>query len=305
MQEDVGSHCSFAYCKQLDFLPFLCNGCGRLFCRIHRRPDDHKCSAASTAIAEETVICRRCRRCIRVPATMTPDEALEQHQAKDCPGERVASVCAVSGCSAPVKVFTTCPSCNRVVCIKHRFPDDHDCPAATKVKPTGGAAPQRKQGAPKAAASAPSASSGQPKKQVSDKHRALANKVERMKVKQKATGDAAIPSHHRIAVRVLTSPSVSVPAATGKGPFFVWLDGSKTIGYNLDYICLRLKVRNPNADGGGHQRLVVLHGDAADKGEELLERYVGGDESAVCVLSGLCSEGVESGDVIVLHLVTT
>lgn len=38
---DVGSHC--AYCTNVDFLPFTCDGCGKVFCSDHRQPFSHEC----------------------------------------------------------------------------------------------------------------------------------------------------------------------------------------------------------------------------------------------------------------------
>lgn len=37
----VGDHCAF--CNELDFLPFICDGCGSSFCQNHRKPELHEC----------------------------------------------------------------------------------------------------------------------------------------------------------------------------------------------------------------------------------------------------------------------
>ncbi|CAC5387340.1 unnamed protein product [Mytilus coruscus] len=41
---NVGNHCSFETCKQLDFLSFVCDSCTKTFCLDHKFPDKHSCS---------------------------------------------------------------------------------------------------------------------------------------------------------------------------------------------------------------------------------------------------------------------
>jgi hypothetical protein len=43
---DVGDHCAFPECCQLDFLPFRCSGCGSTFCLEHRGCAQHRCAHA-------------------------------------------------------------------------------------------------------------------------------------------------------------------------------------------------------------------------------------------------------------------
>ncbi|KAL8438614.1 hypothetical protein ACSSS7_000047 [Eimeria intestinalis] len=43
---EVGVHCYYSLCKQLDFLPFTCSLCGQSFCLNHRAPSSHDCAAA-------------------------------------------------------------------------------------------------------------------------------------------------------------------------------------------------------------------------------------------------------------------
>ena len=42
----AGQHCSEAACKALDFLPFKCASCSRVFCLEHRSLSAHKCHAS-------------------------------------------------------------------------------------------------------------------------------------------------------------------------------------------------------------------------------------------------------------------
>lgn len=41
---EVGSHCSFKACKQIDFLPYKCQECLAVFCTDHHHPWDHECA---------------------------------------------------------------------------------------------------------------------------------------------------------------------------------------------------------------------------------------------------------------------
>jgi predicted nucleic acid binding AN1-type Zn finger protein len=55
---DLGAHCDDPNCNQLDFLPFECDGCGKVFCTEHRTYLDHGCAKA--ADQGRTLICESC-----------------------------------------------------------------------------------------------------------------------------------------------------------------------------------------------------------------------------------------------------
>ena len=40
---DLGKHCSVLDCQQLDFLPFDCRHCSKIFCKEHFNADLHGC----------------------------------------------------------------------------------------------------------------------------------------------------------------------------------------------------------------------------------------------------------------------
>lgn len=58
---ETGKHCSLDECKQLDFLPFTCNACGKVFCLDHRTYDSHVCPH-SEAMDYRVVVCPICGR---------------------------------------------------------------------------------------------------------------------------------------------------------------------------------------------------------------------------------------------------
>jgi hypothetical protein len=39
----IGKHCAFPECNQLDFLPFKCDCCNKVFCLEHRTYASHRC----------------------------------------------------------------------------------------------------------------------------------------------------------------------------------------------------------------------------------------------------------------------
>ena len=43
---ELGKHCHNSNCKQLDFLPMICDGCAQIFCKDHYSYDNHSCPEA-------------------------------------------------------------------------------------------------------------------------------------------------------------------------------------------------------------------------------------------------------------------
>ncbi len=77
----LGQHCSAEECHQLDFLPFDCDACGKVFCLDHRSYKAHRCSKA--AGRESTVIvCPLCAKSVRLTPGQDPNVAFEAHSSK-------------------------------------------------------------------------------------------------------------------------------------------------------------------------------------------------------------------------------
>ncbi|KAJ0099643.1 hypothetical protein Patl1_21975 [Pistacia atlantica] len=105
---DLGRHCQLPDCHQLDFLPFTCDGCQKVFCLEHRLSKSHEWQFGEG----EKII-------------------LERHQKSgDCdPSKKKKPTCSVKRCKQ-ILTFSntaTCKTCNLKVCLKHRFPADHSC----------------------------------------------------------------------------------------------------------------------------------------------------------------------------------
>ena len=100
--QNLGEHCSYSYCRQLDYLPFQCEGCLQKFCKDHRRSVDHECE-----VPENHGV-----------TLNDSDITLTQPKKERCWGcrKKLTSINT-----------TTCQTCLIPVCFTHRFPDDHRC----------------------------------------------------------------------------------------------------------------------------------------------------------------------------------
>ncbi len=100
---DVGKHCY--YCKQQDFLPFQCERCQRYFCLTHKEPDAHECE------------------CLVVNKTKTKTKTKTKINTT-----RVTKYkCSVPGCKQRMSFSNICTGCGKHHCLRHRYPDLHQC----------------------------------------------------------------------------------------------------------------------------------------------------------------------------------
>ncbi|KAH8963746.1 hypothetical protein BDL97_04G028500 [Sphagnum fallax] len=131
---DLGKHCSEELCHQLDFLPFKCDACSKIFCLEHRSYKSHNCSKAT--VKDSTVlICPICAATVKTVFGEDPNLTMEKHsQTANCDPNNYAKVmkkpkCPVKGCHELLTFSNkmTCKSCNKATCVRHRFPADHAC----------------------------------------------------------------------------------------------------------------------------------------------------------------------------------
>jgi predicted nucleic acid binding AN1-type Zn finger protein len=131
---DLGKHCSEELCHQLDFLPFKCDACSKIFCLEHRSYKSHNCSKAT--VKDSTVlICPICAATVKTVFGEDPNLTMEKHsQTSNCDPNNYAKVmkkpkCPVKGCHELLTFSNkmTCKSCNKATCVRHRFPADHAC----------------------------------------------------------------------------------------------------------------------------------------------------------------------------------
>ena len=144
-----GAHCAEAGCHQLDFLPFTCDKCRRVFCLDHRDPSHHACSFD---ITQQNVMpqCPVCQQRVFVSADDSADARVNAHILSGCTAHLMKDVQAVvrqkqsaalrcdfvDGCSNKQAYSTVqCKRCRRQFCLSHRFPENHKCSALTAASP--------------------------------------------------------------------------------------------------------------------------------------------------------------------------
>ncbi|KAM3286645.1 zinc finger AN1 domain-containing stress-associated protein 12 [Capsicum chacoense] len=130
---DLGRHCQLSDCHQLDFLPFTCHACHKVFCVEHRSCKSHECPKADFN-SRKVLVCEICSVSIETTGCKNEDDKaiLQKHETSgDCDPKKKKKkpTCPVKRCKG-ILTFSntsTCKTCQIQVCLKHRFPADHDC----------------------------------------------------------------------------------------------------------------------------------------------------------------------------------
>jgi predicted nucleic acid binding AN1-type Zn finger protein len=130
----IGAHCSHPECGQVDFLPFKCDCCSRVFCLEHRSYRAHACEKAD-GNDSQVIICPLCAKSIRLKGHKDVHEAFDAHSRANCDPSNYAKVhhkprCSAPGCKERLREVNTyrCKTCGKDVCMAHRFESDHACP---------------------------------------------------------------------------------------------------------------------------------------------------------------------------------
>lgn len=126
-------HCSEPYCRQLDILPFKCDGCSKMYCLEHYIPTTHACPSAN--LRDRRIFsCPLCLETVPIVPTESVDVTFARHQHTSCRPQVYAQraqqkrghVCPVALCKqrlAPANTYS-CSKCNRQVCLRHRHPTE-------------------------------------------------------------------------------------------------------------------------------------------------------------------------------------
>ena len=163
--ERVGSHCSYPWCRQFDFLPFKCFSCGLNFCLNHRDQRAHECLGAPMGAAQGAHQAGSAGTTgYGGPSDATGggtsagvpgpppcgmedggppfgegplDVSLKRHQAPvECDAAAAAAArpkCSFPYCcykAASVSCLICCSCCSKCFCPSHRHPEHHGCSAA-------------------------------------------------------------------------------------------------------------------------------------------------------------------------------
>lgn len=139
---NLGKHCSVDDCKLIDFLPFTCDCCNKVFCLEHRSYTTHQCPKANKN-NRTVVICPLCAKGVHLIHDQDPNITWESHVNTDCDPSNYEKVtkkkkCPVRGCRTTLTFSTTikCRDCTIEHCLKHRLGPDHGCPGPKKPDPS-------------------------------------------------------------------------------------------------------------------------------------------------------------------------
>ncbi|PWA54840.1 armadillo-type fold protein [Artemisia annua] len=138
---DLGKQCSVDDCKLIDFLPFTCDSCHKVFCLEHRGYSTHQCPNANRNDVT-VVVCPLCAKGVHLVPDQDPNITWESHVNTDCDPSNYDKVtkkkkCPVKGCKETLTFSNTikCRDCTVDHCLKHRFGPDHSCPGPKKPEP--------------------------------------------------------------------------------------------------------------------------------------------------------------------------
>lgn len=123
--------CHFQFRREFHHLIFFLQN--KVFCLEHRTYKAHSCPK-SEHNSRMVVICERCSMSIEKKFREDEKAVLARHeksgtcdpakkQKPRCPVKRCKEVLTFSNCN-------TCKKCSLKVCLKHRFPSDHQCKGA-------------------------------------------------------------------------------------------------------------------------------------------------------------------------------
>lgn len=125
----IGCHCSVNHCKQKDFLPFLCDGCNKKYCLVHRCYKAHGCKMVPKGV--QVIICPLCAQGIEIKNDEEADYLWNLHyNSNQCKKiNQIKLKCARQGCKNIINDINSinCNICGSLVCLTHRFSDQHKC----------------------------------------------------------------------------------------------------------------------------------------------------------------------------------
>ncbi|KAF7456383.1 AN1-type zinc finger protein 1-like [Cryptosporidium felis] len=241
--EEIGERCSLPECSQIQFLPFECRLCKRMFCISHVGSEIHLCGELAEG-------------------------------ARPRPG----TVDLTSGGEACSRPRTEGGSCEQ----KHSGQSGrggHEKKAREQTEILGEDVRRRYTGSEllKGAQLPEGGKSG--------------GMLRKIMIRSKSIGNTSIPVRNRVAVALYVSEKVECLKYTTKElPLCIWLNGEKSVGWNIDYIAERLRIlRSRTVSSGGVVEVpLVLYKYKDESGKELSERV---ELSMSIGLRGCVSDG--------------
>ncbi|GAB5593084.1 hypothetical protein Unana1_07984 [Umbelopsis nana] len=102
----------------------------------HSQPDAHDCRCKNTARVDIRIpTCDICHK--PVPLRSRNEDRTKRmadHLASKCSDIKVDhKVCSAPHCKTKILVPIACSGCNKLVCVKHRWPKEHNCQPQPKI----------------------------------------------------------------------------------------------------------------------------------------------------------------------------
>jgi len=223
----LGKQCHEKDCKLLDFLPFECSACKKIFCLEHRSYAAHHCQSLTDIIIPE---CPICGAIIPVAKGEDPDVKVDQHINQGCqplPQKEKSNKCGVTRCKNHEVVPVICKQCDKNFCFAHRLPQDHACEQTEK--------PSKK-------AKGGGYILGGTSRPVAAKDNPTARKVALMKLKMHAKGDEKVIPEKRYYLEVVYGYGEGVKPT----PKMMFFDPNWSVGKVLDYVADAGHIENKN-----------------------------------------------------------
>ncbi|XP_053874529.1 AN1-type zinc finger protein 1 isoform X2 [Malaclemys terrapin pileata] len=202
----IGQHCGAEHCGQLDFLPFVCDGCSGVFCLQHRSRDSHGCSEVN--IRSESM-------------------KLDEHRSYPC---------TYKGCNGKELLPVLCPYCKKQFCLRHRHQSDHECEKLDTPKPRMAAT----QKLVKDIIDSKKEEAVRSKRRKGAKNSETAAKVALMKLKMHACGDKSLPQTERIYFQVF------LPKGSKEKSKSMFFCSKWSIGKVVDFAACLADLKNDN-----------------------------------------------------------
>jgi predicted nucleic acid binding AN1-type Zn finger protein len=267
---ELGKHCSYISlassqpCNLLDFLPFKCDNCKKIYCEEHRLPQDHNCD---TVYDKVIPTCPVCNQIIYIKPGQDVNVEVNKHINAGCPKVNQPEMrkfsCTVSGCKSKELQRIVCPQCKKDFCSTHKYITAHACVsklAATKPTTSQKAAPEGPSFWDQV-----SDRLSEMMKSFQDSDNPRARQQALIHMKQKATGQRSIPLERRFYLEV------HFPMGSNVQPKLLYFDNNQVFGSVLDEVAESGRIKNQNnvSDGKKLQLLSVKTGQPFSLNQKL------------------------------------
>ena len=143
----IGKHCQLKSCNKLDYLPFNCKHCRLSFCLDHWKPEGHICSEikksqeitlqqinsqannsqAGNSQAGNSQVENSQPSISQINTTGLTNITSTNSKPDKPKKKKKQNPCNLPNCSGYNLVKMGCGECGINFCVKHRFPEEHEC----------------------------------------------------------------------------------------------------------------------------------------------------------------------------------